>query len=149
MPQVILGTGRKTSQQEGWYMPECRIPVNGATTVMNTLPKRSVWQDQAQTSQSRQWLAKIIQQFSNFPITTSWNEISHKDYILGHTGLACREHLTQICYLLKFWCTHLVCMPLRQLESIKVTWLGRSLFTYVWLNDTQQPRQLHYSSYQE
>lgn len=35
-------------------MPECRIPVNEATTVINTSPKRNVWQDQAQTSQSRQ-----------------------------------------------------------------------------------------------
>lgn len=124
MSQIILETGRKTSQQEGWYMPEYSIHVNEATTVTGMSLQRNVWQDQAQTTQSRQWLAKNIQQFSDFKITTLWNKISHKDCILGHRDSACRECFIQIWYLLKFLCTHLVCTPLRQLESIKVTWLG-------------------------
>lgn len=54
LSHVILETRRNTSQQEAWYMPEYSIHVSEATTVTSTSPKRNVWQDQAQTTQSRQ-----------------------------------------------------------------------------------------------
>lgn len=118
------------NKRDGMCQSIASLHVNEATTVTSTSPKRNVWQDQSQTTRSRQWLAKKIQQFSNLKITL-WNKISHKDCILRHWELACRESFIQTWYLLKFWCTHLVCMPLRQLESIKVTWLGDDTCNWV------------------
>lgn len=125
MSQVILGTGRKTSQQEEWLCQSIAL-VSTRPLQLQALQLREMF-DRIKPkllSQDSDWQKKKIQQFSNFKKTTLWNKISHKDCILGHTDLACRECFIQIWYLLKFWCTHLVCMPLRQLESIKVTWLG-------------------------
>lgn len=60
-----------------------------SSIVTNILPKRNVWQDQAQTSQLRQCVAKTVSQFSSFKITAPCNKISHKVCIPEHIGLAC------------------------------------------------------------
>lgn len=72
-------------------MSEYHIHVSEFSIVINISPKRNIWQDPAQTSQLRQWLAKNVSQFSNFKITTLWNKISYKGCILGHTGITCSQ----------------------------------------------------------